>query len=266
MREENCYESSSRGSWYRGFLLKKLDWWYYLRIVALVLWAWVLLNFKKSKKLLIQTRAFKTLRLTEDSGTAVRIENFQNIRAIKGPAVFTANHMSMLETFILPTLLVREFNEVSPVVKKSLTEYPFFGPILNIMDPIRVRRKNAREDLRTVMKEGIAALKEGRSVVIFPQATRSEGFEPSSFNSLGVKLASRAGVPLVPVALKTDFYGIGRRFRDFGPLRRDRKVYFRFGQAREVTDEKTAHKEVVNFIVESLHEWGLQTGSELQNG
>ncbi len=255
MQEKDRYESSGVQSWYRGLFLRRMDWWYYFRILALVVKARILRCFFKSKKKLLLNRAFKTFKLTEDSGASISIENFQNLRSLNRPTVFVANHMSLLETFILPTLLIYEFQDVSPVVKASLTRYPFFGPVLTLMDPITVERKNPRQDLKTVLEKGQQALKEGRSVLIFPQATRSETFDPMLFNSLGVKLAFRNNAPVLPVALKTDFYGIGRKFRDFGPLRRDRKVHFRFGEAMEVKNEKETQKNVVDFILKSLQEW-----------
>ena len=104
------------------------------------------------------------------------------------------------------------------MVKESLLKYPFFGPVLGSREPIVVGRSNPREDLVAVLEGGEARLKQGRSVIVFPQSTRSSVFDPAHFNTIGVKLAKRAGVPVIPVALKTDAWGNGnlQRFRPGG--------------------------------------------------
>jgi len=48
------------------------------------------------------------------------------------------------------------------------------------------------------------------SVLIFPQTTRDLRFDPNKFNTLGIKLAKRAKVPVIPVAVKTDAWGMGK--------------------------------------------------------
>jgi hypothetical protein len=49
-----------------------------------------------------------------------------------------------------------------------------------------------------MMDGGLARLKQGISIVVFPQTTRMVDFDASQFNSIGVKLAKKAGVPVVP--------------------------------------------------------------------
>jgi peptide chain release factor 2 len=61
-----------------------------------------------------------------------------------------------------------------------------------------VTRRHPREDLKQVLTEGAEHLAQGRSVLVFPQATRSTSFDPSTFNTLAVKLAARASVDVVP--------------------------------------------------------------------
>jgi 1-acyl-sn-glycerol-3-phosphate acyltransferase len=108
------------------------------------------------------------------------------------------------------------------------------------------------------MEEGERILRdEGRSIIVFPQATRSPQFAPAEFNSLGVKLARAAGVPVVPLALKTDFHGIGRWIRDLGPVARSKPVHFEFGPAMNVTGNgRDQHAACVDFIVSRLRAWG----------
>jgi 1-acyl-sn-glycerol-3-phosphate acyltransferase len=124
------------------------------------------------------------------------------------------------------------------------------------MRPITVTRTNPREDLKAVLEEGSALLKEGRSVIIFPQTTRTMELEPERFNSIGVKLARRAGVPVVPIALKTDALGNGRVLKDFGTVDPTRDVHFSIGEPMEITGRgHEEHRRIIEFITAKLNTW-----------
>jgi 1-acyl-sn-glycerol-3-phosphate acyltransferase len=122
-----------------------------------------------------------------------------------------------------------------------------------------VHRKNPREDLKIVLNEGQRRIQKGCSVVVFPQATRSTVFDVNNFNTLGVKLARKAGVPVVPIALKTDFHGTGRWLKDIGPIYPERPIYFKFGNPIPIVGNgQVAHQSVVEFIAENLTSWGVE--------
>jgi len=122
---------------------------------------------------------------------------------------------------------------------------------------IAVSRKNPREDFKVVLREGHKFISGGGFVLIFPQATRSIGFDVQGFNTLGVKLASKAGVPVIPVAIKTDFQGNGKLIKDMGPIDPSKMLYFKFGEPMAVEGKgRAAHQFVVEFIAENLKSWG----------
>jgi 1-acyl-sn-glycerol-3-phosphate acyltransferase len=166
--------------------------------------------------------------------------------------------MSTLETMVLPCI-IQPLKETTFIVKESLLTMPVFGHVMRSRDPVVVGRVNAREDLKTVLDEGGKRLRAGRSIVVFPQSTRSVVFDPAEFNSLGIKLASRAGVPVVPLALKTDAWGNGRHVKEFGPLDISKKVHFAFGEPIRVGGRGTEeHEKVIRFIQERLQEWSKE--------
>jgi 1-acyl-sn-glycerol-3-phosphate acyltransferase len=183
------------------------------------------------------------------------IDHLRHLRNLDTPCVFIANHMSTLETVILP-FIIRPFRQVTFIVKESLMTYPVFKHILRTRHPIVVNRVNPRQDLKTVMKEGKSLLDKGVSVIVFPQTTRSRSFDPELFNSLGVKLAARANVPAVPLALITDAWENGRWLKDFGRVNPSRKVLFAFGQPLEASGKGTdAHAQVIDFIGGMVRQW-----------
>ncbi len=164
----------------------------------------------------------------EQVGVRFHIEGVENFSSLTEPCVFIGNHMSTLETFVLPSLIVNH-KPVTFVVKKSLIEYPVFRHVMVSRNPVVVERANPREDFKTVMEEGLKRLQAGISIVVFPQTTRTPTFEPVHFNTIGTKLAKRAGVPVIPVALKTDAWGNGRFIKDFGPIAPAKTVHLAFG-------------------------------------
>jgi len=198
----------------------------------------------------------KIMGFIERCGGRFQISGLHNIRDLDSPVVFISNHMSTVETMVFPCIIA-PFRPVTFVVKESLETMPFFGPIMRSCNPVTVGRENAREDMQKVLTGGAERLTDGTSIILFPQSTRQVVFDPEHFNSLGVKLARRAGVPVVPVAIKTDFWRNGRLIKDFGPLDRSKRILIRFGEPMAVTGNgKEQHQAIVEFIQENLAQWG----------
>jgi 1-acyl-sn-glycerol-3-phosphate acyltransferase len=166
--------------------------------------------------------------------------------------------MSTLETMVLPGIIA-PLMEVTFVVKDSLTRHPLFGPVMRARDPIVVTRKNAREDFQTVMIKGRECLAKGTSLVIFPQSTRTVEFVPDEFNSLGIKVAKAADVKVLPLALKTDFWGNGKYLKELGPLHRKLPIHMVFGSPFAVHGNgKDDHKKTIDFLMENLQRWDAE--------
>lgn len=196
------------------------------------------------------------LRALEVAGVRLEITGVDHFRALPGPCVFVGNHMSTLETFVLPTV-IRAAKPVTFIVKRELTTYPVFGHVMRSRDPIVVGRANPRDDLKAVLEGGAARLRAGISIVVFPQTTRTPVFDTAGFNTIGVKLAKRAQVPVVPVALKTDAWGNGWPVKDIGKIDPAKAVHIEFGAPLQVQGTGAAeHQRVVDFIRERLRAWG----------
>ncbi len=194
----------------------------------------------------------------EQSGGRFFLEGLSHLESVPGPVVIVANHQSTLETMILPCV-IQPVRPVTFVVKASLRRGWLLGPIMRARHTIGVERKNPRDDLKKVLEEGVITLKGGRSLAIFPQAHRKDDFDPAEFNSLGVKLALKAGVPLIPLALQTDFWGNGRWIRAMGPIRRHRPIRMAFGAPLlPGGNSKEMHQAVVDFITSHLALWQRQ--------
>lgn len=197
----------------------------------------------------------EVVRALERVGVRFEITGVEHLETLDEPCVFIANHMSVLETFVLPGI-IRPLRPVTFVVKQGLMTYPVFRHVMRSRDPIVVTRTHPREDFRAVMQGGKERLAKGISVVVFPQTTRTTSFDPEQFNTIGVKLAHRAGVPVVPLALLTDAWGNGKRFKDVGKIDPSRKVHLAFGEPLRVEGRGAQeHERVIAFIQGRLEEW-----------
>lgn len=200
--------------------------------------------------------SINTLRALESAGVHVEITGINYVERLETPCVVIANHMSMLETVILP-IIIQPVRNITFIVKQALLDYPVFKHIMRSRDPIAVGRSNPREDLKAVIEGGIDRLKRGVSIIVFPQTTRTPSFDPAQFNTIGVKLAQRANVPIVPLALLTDAWQNGKRVKDFGKIDSSKKVHFAFGEPMCVQGRGTdEHQAIINFISSKLQEWG----------
>jgi len=199
--------------------------------------------------------SLNSLKALEAVGGRFEIKNLDVIRDLKTPCVFVSNHMSILETFVLPCL-IQPYRDATFVIKESLLSFPFFKHVMRSRNPITVGRDNPREDLRAVLVEGQNRIDANISVIIFPQTTRSINFEPKKLNSLGVKLAKRCKVPVIPVALKTDAWGMGSKLKDFGKIRPDKTVHITFSDPLIVEGSgKEEHTFILEFITKKLNSY-----------
>jgi 1-acyl-sn-glycerol-3-phosphate acyltransferase len=199
--------------------------------------------------------SFEIFRYIEKTGGKFHITGLENITKSERPVLFLANHMSTLETMILPGIIA-PMREVTFVVKDSLVRHPLFGDVMRSRNPIVVGRSDPRKDFETVMNGGVDLLSKNISIIIFPQGSRKPEFKADDFNTLGVKLAKKSGVRVVPVALKTDFWGSGKWIKELGPLDRHKPIHIKFGEPLEITGNgKEENQRIIDFIQASLDEW-----------
>lgn len=256
IKSQDCYTTPQK----KPVLAEILPGWpsfvYYTLLINLIARDSLMARIGKYDQERWRQSSFEIVKIIETAGGMLKVSGLSHISENMEPVVYVSNHMSMIDTFIIPSILL-SFNKLTFVAKEELLDYPVLGSIMKAIKPITVSRKSPREDLFKVLSEGEEYIKKGYSVVIFPQATRSAYFDPAFFNSLGVKLARRAGVPVIPIALKTDFQGNGKYIKDMGPVDPDKRIYVEFGKPLEVKGSGgETHRIIVEFIVNNLKKWG----------
>ncbi|MEI6900878.1 MAG: 1-acyl-sn-glycerol-3-phosphate acyltransferase, partial [Bacteroidota bacterium] len=72
----------------------------------------------------------------------------------------------------------------------------------------------------------------------------------------GIKLASKAGVQVIPVAIKTDFWRNGRLLKDMGFIKRKLPIHIKIGTPMHITGTgKEEQAAIIEFIKRQLAHW-----------
>lgn len=112
------------------------------------------------------------------------------------PYIFAANHQSSFDIFALLAALPK----VKFLAKKELFAIPLFGPALARAGSLPVDRSNRQAALKSI-DQAAQAVRDGSSIVIFPEGTRNNTGELLPFKKGGFVLAIKSGQPIVPVSL-----------------------------------------------------------------
>ncbi len=134
-----------------------------------------------------------------------RVEGLQRLPA--GPVIYFSKHQSTWETLVFQTL----FPHYVWILKKEALRIPVFGWGLATLEPIAIDRKAGRDAVTQVKEQGLARLRAGLSILIFPQGTRVPPGEHARYKLGGGILAAAAGVPVVPIAHNAGLYWPSKR-------------------------------------------------------
>jgi len=118
-----------------------------------------------------------------------------------GAALIVSNHQG---AFDIPILAGWMATPLAFVAKVELQKIPLIGKWMELIDCVFLAREDRRQAV-LVAKQTTALLKDGHSMVVFPEGTRSGSDNMLPFKKGSLGLAARAGVPIVPVALKNSY-------------------------------------------------------------
>ncbi|HEX7181644.1 MAG TPA: AMP-binding protein [Thermoanaerobaculia bacterium] len=131
------------------------------------------------------------------TGTKLQSEGLEALSG-PGPRIVAANHQSYLDGFVLTAVLPPDF---AFVAKRELEERFIARVFLRRLGTVFVERFEAGQGMEEARKL-LEALRNGQSVVIFPEGTfhRAPGLLP--FRMGAFLVAAEAGVPVVPVTIR----------------------------------------------------------------
>jgi 1-acyl-sn-glycerol-3-phosphate acyltransferase len=125
-----------------------------------------------------------------------------------GPVLIAMKHQSAWDTFAAPVI----FKQPAIVIKRELTWVPVYGWCVRRAGMIPIDRDAGPSALKALVAASARTLAAGRSVLIFPEGTRSAiGAAPAYLPGV-FALYRQAGVKLVPVAVNSGVFWGRRRF------------------------------------------------------
>ena len=113
------------------------------------------------------------------------------------PAVFLFNHQSAIDVLIIAKLLRKDFTAIA---KQEIARNPLVGPVFRVADTVFVDRKN-QEKAIVALKPVVKTLRDGLSIAIAPEGTRSAGDKLGAFKKGPFHIAMQASVPVVPIII-----------------------------------------------------------------
>jgi len=182
--------------------------------------------------------------------TDINIINPENLPA-SGPAVYISNHQSYAD---IPLFFHAVRNhQVSFIAKDSLEKAPLFGYWIRTSRGLFLKRGDARASLQTI-NEGAELLRQGFSLVIFPEGTRSHCSEMADFKPGSLKLATKAKVPVIPVTVNGTYH----MFEETGTMTKGTHIDFMVHKPINTADLSRAELAALPEKVEAIVRSGLE--------
>ena len=128
------------------------------------------------------------------SGAKLVVEGGENMYPGE-PCIYVCNHVSNLD----PPAMAAILPQVAILAKKEVFRIPVLGPAMRWNRFIPVERGTERA--AAVVNMGVERLREGRSILAFPEGTRSRTEEMLPFRHGTFLMAIRAGAPVVPITI-----------------------------------------------------------------
>lgn len=122
--------------------------------------------------------------------------------------LFVSNHQS---NFDIPVMMVYLKKPKGFIAKKSISNYPLINRYMKVMKCLFIDRTNIKEAGKVILN-GIQILKNGHSLIIFPEGTRAKCSTVGEFKNGAFKLATKSKVKIVPISIN----GTYRAMEDHG--------------------------------------------------
>ncbi|MGH4123131.1 MAG: lysophospholipid acyltransferase family protein [Clostridium sp.] len=174
--------------------------------------------------------------------TVIGKENIPN-----EPCVFVGNHQSNFDT---PVILSNMNRLTGAVAKKEMEKIPVMSYWMKQIHSVFMDRENPREALKAI-SEGVENLKNGYSMIIFPEGTRSRSNNVGEFKKGSMRLAIKAGVPIVPITFYDTYKAMegnnGKIKKANAKLIIDKPIYM----DKMSKEEKAEMSEIVKNIIQA---------------
>ncbi len=134
------------------------------------------------------------------AGGKVEVSGLENLPA-QGGKLYVSNHQG---AFDIPLLIGYIPGVKGFVSKKENFRLPIVSSWMKRLHCVVLDREDLRQSVQAIAR-GVRDLKSGRSLVVFPEGTRSKSGKMQRFKEGSFKLATRSGVAVVPLTIDGSF-------------------------------------------------------------
>lgn len=168
-------------------------------------------DFAEERKWILDSTSTFGPMIMEEFGCNLHIQGEENIPD-EGPVVIISNHQSYTDIPVLMAVF-RKF-QFGFIAKQYLARAPLLGSWMPRIRSVFIENDNPRAALDAIYR-GVEYINKGFSMAIFPEGTRSKGSEVGTFMRGALKLATKPGVPIIPVSIN----GTYKTFEETGVAR-----------------------------------------------
>ena len=154
-------------------------------------------NLEKEREEILNATSFWGKKVFEMFGCKLNVEGYENLPE-EGPVVFVGNHQGYRD--IIAYCAALDKFQFGFIAKDELGKVPLYGPWIERIRSVFIERDDPRASLKAINK-GIEYIEQGYSMAIYPEGTRSKGPHMGEFKKGSLKLATKPGVPIIPISL-----------------------------------------------------------------
>lgn len=130
------------------------------------------------------------------SNIKVEVIGRENV-LVDRPQIFMVNHQSNFDILIVQAYIPSQFRWIA---KKELFAIPIFGSSMRRLGTVEIDRQNRDSAIKS-LDEAAQKIREGKSVITFPEGTRSRDGRIRPFKKGIFYLAIKSGVSIIPVSI-----------------------------------------------------------------
>lgn len=184
------------------------------------------------------------------SGVKLEVNGLDNIPDDQA-VLFVGNHISFFDIIVTYPLMKRPTGYIA---KKEIRKVPFLSWWMYFVNCIFLDRKNPRQGLKSVL-EASEKIKNGTSIFLFPEGTRSKNGKLAEFKDGGFKIATKAKAPIIPIGIQ----GTSDILENHFPIIKSGKVIVNFGKPVYTSEmSKAEQKSLPNLVREQVKELSNQ--------
>lgn len=171
------------------------------------------------------------------AGVKVEVEGLENLPDRN--MLYVGNHQSIVD---IPVMLGYVPGIKGFIAKKETKKLPIINWWMEEINCVFLDRHNIRQGIKDMAKAK-ELLEEGKTLVIYPEGTRSKGDQMGEFKKGSLKIAVQAGVPIVPVAISGSY----KIFEENRKIKKG-QVKLKIGQPINIEDLSEEEKKDVSQI------------------